>query len=279
MNKMSRNTLMYSMKKQFRLLCFAILLLWMLPATAAEDLLKVYYVRHAEGGHNVTSLWQNTPKEQRPSYVGNSNMFTPKGEKQVEELTEKLKGMKFDFIAVSPIWRTRNTIIPYLKASGQKGEIWPELAETGNVPAEWTIAGKFPQPDAKLFENGKAIKLPETEQPFFTLRNDCNYLLNTNGENSEQSIANALAMAQKTVDMIKTRFSKSGKTLLLVGHGNSGSTLLRVLTAAKEINSGLKNTGIWMAEEQPDGSFKLKILNDKPYSEQKKHGKPDAASK
>ena len=74
-----------------------------------------------------------------------------------------------------------------------------------------------------------------------------------------------MALARKTVELIKARFSKSGKSILLVGHGNSGSTLLHTLTTSKDLKVSLQNTGIWMAEEQPDGSFKLKMLNSKPY--------------
>ncbi|HVO78417.1 MAG TPA: histidine phosphatase family protein, partial [Candidatus Bathyarchaeia archaeon] len=93
--------------------------------------LKVYYLRHAEGGHNVVKEWANVPKEQRPDYVGNANVFTPKGKEQVVAATEKLQKYHFDFIAVSSMWRTRNTVLPYLKAIGTKGEIWPELHEFG----------------------------------------------------------------------------------------------------------------------------------------------------
>src|SRR6476661_8450675 len=52
--------------------------------------LKVYYVRHAEYGGNVVNQWKDKPKEQWPAYVGRGDMFTPKGEEQVQALTEKL---------------------------------------------------------------------------------------------------------------------------------------------------------------------------------------------
>ena len=67
--------------------------------------------------------------------------------------------------------------------------------------------------------------------------------------------------------MIKMRFGKSGKSILLVGHGNSGVTLMRILTGSIALHAGLGNTKLWMAEEQSDGSFKLKTLNDEPYEE------------
>ena len=255
-------------RKSIPLLLLAAFIFFGIPQAYAQNLLKIYYVRHAEGGHNVVDQWKDKPKDQWPAYVGNANVFTPKGEKQVAAVTKELQGMKFDFIAVSPLWRTRNTVLPYLKATNQKGEIWPELAETAGVSMEWTVpGGKSAKPSANLFEGGEAIQMPEAEKPFFTLREDGKLLLNANDKNHDTKTANSVAMAQKTVELIKARFSKSGKSILLVGHGSAGNTLLRTLTTSKDIKVSLQNTGIWMAEEQPDGSFKLKMLNSKPYVE------------
>ena len=93
--------------------------------------LKIYYIRHAQGGHNVKTAWEkkDVPKTEWPSYVGNPDMFTPKGKQQVIAATEKLKAYQFDFIASSPMWRARNTILPYLKVTQSKAEVWPELRE------------------------------------------------------------------------------------------------------------------------------------------------------
>ena len=46
---------------------------------------KIYYIRHAEGGHNVKKAWQakGVPQSEWPSYVGNPDVFTPKGLKEV----------------------------------------------------------------------------------------------------------------------------------------------------------------------------------------------------
>src|SRR4051794_16518782 len=112
-----------------RIQSWLVILLWLGLFDAAQAGLKVYYLRHAEAGHNVVKEWKDIPKDQWPAYVGNSGMFTPKGETQVLKVAEKLKPNRFDFIAVSPIWRTRNTILPYLKETKVKAEIWPELEE------------------------------------------------------------------------------------------------------------------------------------------------------
>lgn len=229
------------------------------------DPLRIYFVRHAESGHNVLHEWKYVPKSLWPSFVGNENVFTPKGEKQIIALTEQLKTMKFDFIAVSPYWRTRNTILPYLKETGKKGEIWPELTETPSIHADWTSASaQLPRPNPNLFSGGEAIVLPDAERPFFVLRADSQRLLDARDSDNLLKIANSVALAQKTVDRIKSLFGRSNKSILLVGHGNSGSTLLRVLTTAKTNMTNIDNIGLWMAEEQTDGTFKLKILDGMP---------------
>ena len=267
MNRMLAHGIPSRMKRFFLLLFLAAWILPGNPQARAQEPTRVYYVRHAEGGHNIVSEWKNIPKDQWPPYVGNENMFTPKGEQQVAALTKALQGMKFDFIATSPIWRARNTILPYLKETSQRAEIWPELTETTNVPVERTASSKVTQPNEGLFGGGGEIRLPEPERPFFLFREDGRSLVNSKDKDSEQQMANSLALAHKTADLIKTRFGKSGKSILLVGHGNSGSTLLRVLTTSPSLAFNLPNTGIWMAEEQPDGSFRLKLLNNMPYME------------
>lgn len=268
MKRMNERGIQCCVIRPVRLLLLTAVILLAISPVYAQVPLKVYYVRHAENGHNVIKEWKHKPQDQWPDYVGKNDVFTPKGEKQVATLTEELKGLSFDLIAVSPSWRTRNTILPYLRASGKKGEIWPELAETSGVNARWTAASaENVAPNPTLFSGGDKITLPDNEQPYFIFREDGKHVLEKNDKYRAVQNANSMAMAQKAVDMLKARFSKSGKSVLLVGHGNSGSTLLRMLTTSKTIEPDILNIGIWMAEEQADGSFKLKTLNGKPYVE------------
>ena len=97
-----------------RILVVAILLCGVAAAQAGG--LDIYFVRHAETMANASGV--NTS--------GNSNMFSEKGNEQVGALTRELNAMRFDAILVSPAERAINTILPYLKESGQKGIIWPE---------------------------------------------------------------------------------------------------------------------------------------------------------
>jgi broad specificity phosphatase PhoE len=100
--------------------------------------------------------------------------------------------------------------------------------------------------------------------PAFTLREDGQKQFKV-GNEPMQVAADLNAVAEKTVELIRARFGGSEKSILLVGHGNSGRLLLHVLLKNSEAwKTTLANTGIWMAEEQADDSFKLRLLNDAP---------------
>ncbi len=45
-------------------------------ANVANAGLKIYYIRHAEGGHNLKKAWKvkGIPKSEWPAYVGNASV-------------------------------------------------------------------------------------------------------------------------------------------------------------------------------------------------------------
>jgi broad specificity phosphatase PhoE len=241
----------------------------------SEAGLKIYYIRHAEGGHNVVKEWAKVAKAERPAYVGNANVFTPKGETQVVAATEKLQKYHFDFIGVSSMWRTRHTILPYLKAAGAKGEIWPELHEFGG--GSRILSTNLPVPAGEILNAGSRVELPPDEAPYFRLRedgkNDFKLPPAKEGVKGEEQESAIQLVVRRAVDMIHKRFGGTDEAILLVGHGNSGKALLRMLTGNKLADiPSMANTGIWMVEEQPNGKFKLEMYNDAPW------GKDGAAS-
>jgi phosphohistidine phosphatase SixA len=181
-----------------------------------------------------------------------------------------MKGMRFDFIAVSPYWRARNTILPFMKENGYKGEIWPELTEeidSGmNLPA-----GSLPYTSADLF-NGSRINIPDDEKPYFKLRHDGTRNLKF-GRTPPQNAADNRAAIATAIGRIVGIYGGTNKSVLLVGHTVAGQQFLKVLVHNEHIfdrgsryESGIGNTQMWMAEQQPNGSFKVMILNDKPYT-------------
>jgi len=232
--------------------------------------LKIYYLRHAEGGHNVVKEWDRVPKAQRPDYVGNGNVFTPKGKAQVLAATRKLQNYRFDFIGVSSMWRARNTVLPYLKEVNAKGEIWPELHEFGG--GDGFLATNLPAVTKPALQAGPQIELPADEAAYFTFRADGrnNFKLPSRDDNEREAAMQLVV--QRVVDMIRERFGGTDKTILLVGHGNAGRALLRRLTkqGLPEIPS-MENAKLWMVEAQPNGQFEIKMYNDAPYG---KNGAP-----
>ena len=231
------------------------LIVWLSAAGAGQAALTIYYLRHGEAGHNVVKQFVQSgiPTNQWPAYVGNPNMFTPTGETQVRGVAPKLQAYKFDFIAVSPLWRTRHTILPYLKAAGRTAEIWPELVETAyfepGMVAPQAVAGKT------------AIKLTVDEASAFKLRTDPSGCCAMTGTN----LAEAVGLAKQTLDLLHARFGTNDVTVLLVGHGTAGTTLIRYLTRDPAWTGRIQNATLWMAQEKPDGAFELKMFNGAPY--------------
>lgn len=232
--------------------------------------LKIVYIRHAEGGHNVKADWEKrgVPKSEWPSYVGNPDMFTPKGEKEVQIATEKLQNYKFDFIATSPLWRARNTIIPYLEATGQKAEVWPELKEGTGMTM--ILSETLPTVERTILNKGDVIHVPKKEREFMERRHGAKHHYKKYPSRSSDEVKTAYMkhVTEHAIAEIKERFGDSEKTILLAGHNSAGVSLLKLLLGHEPGGAarwGIENVGIWMVEEQDDGSFKLLIYNDKPF--------------
>jgi broad specificity phosphatase PhoE len=154
--------------------------------------------------------------------------------------------------------------LPYLRETGAKAELWPELVEFERLSTNLTSGLTLPPPSADLFTGGDVIAIAAEEKASFTLREDGRRRFKP-GNEPMQNAADLTAVAEKTVSLIRARFGGSDKSILLVGHGNSGRLLLRVLVKNSDAwKTQLANTGIWMAEEQADGSFKLRMFNDAP---------------
>ncbi|MCC6414336.1 MAG: histidine phosphatase family protein [Opitutaceae bacterium] len=262
--------------RAIRFLLAIILTGWVVQSAPAA--LKVYYLRHAQTGANAVKYFKDVPHDERPAYVGNANTFSPKGEEQAADVPRKLAPYHFDFIAVSPLWRTRHTILPYLQAQQRSVVIWPELAEFGGRDGDLSLIGTdgLPPARAELLKGGRKIVIPAEEQRWFTLP-DTSQTKPHLGRGGAEGAADLTALEQLVIDRVRQEFGGTDKSILLVGHGNAGKYLLSLLTGEHwVVDRGLDNTGLWMAEEQADGSFKLvmgdgKILAEMPELEAFKH--------
>lgn len=247
-------------------------------ANVANAGLKIYYIRHAEGGHNVKKAWQEKgiPESDWPAYVGDANVFTPKGITQVAGATEKLQKYQFDFVATSNQWRAYNTIAPYLKATNQKAEVWPELKEGKGMLT--ILSDDIPEVEEEILNKGKAIVLTEEEAAYLVIRPDSenDYEKYPKGSSDNEKVAYMKHVSLHAIKMIEERFGGTDQSILLAGHNSSGVSLLKLFlqkAPTGEARRGLTNTGIWMVEQQEDGSYELMMYNDQPYQEEVKTSK------
>lgn len=224
----------------------------------------VYYVRHGQGGHNISAryLWRYVPPSQWIHWmgkIGNPNVFTPMGEEQVLGLTTNLAAFRFDLIAVSPLWRARHTILPYLKASGRTAEIWPELAES-NFPGD-PFAPLSPAAESNLFAGTKDLQVPADESAYFHLRPDGT----GRRELAIHTPAEAGALARRVEALLRDRLGTNEVHVLLVGHGYAGQTLIRQLVADPNAHfAHLGNTYMWKMSLTPEGAFRFHYNDTSP---------------
>lgn len=249
------------------LLVIAILLL---SSQIVQAGLKIFYIRHAEGGHQVVDQFRAIPKSEWPAYAGNGDLLTPHGEQQAESLAKELRLYHFDFIAVSPYLRCQRTILPYLLATGQKAEIWPELEEISGI-GMGLPAASLPPPSDYLYR-GQPIAIAPEAAGAFTLRPGAPNWLDF-GKDEAQIGANSREAIRQTIRLLLKRFGGQDKSVLLVGHTEAGKYLLRALVDddtllqyGSEYGESIPNAAMWMAEQEPGGRFKLWILNDQQYA-------------
>ena len=255
-----KKTISFNVKYLFLIISFSVF------STGLQAGLKIYFIRHAEAGHNVVKEWENIPKSEWPAYVGNGDLLTPKGELQKVEAAQKLQKYHFDFIATSPSLRARKTILPYLEIVGVKSEIWPELNEYSSY-AKQLLSDSLPKPLHPIFNAGSKIVLTKEDSIYFRLRNDGQktYKFTSKKEDITAYSSEIKVVLKSLVDRILLKYGGSDKSVLLASHGNIGKDLLRYLiNDMMEKTEVIGNTKIWMVEQQKDGNFKLKMYNDIP---------------
>jgi broad specificity phosphatase PhoE len=185
--------------------------------------LTIYYVRHAEVVANTVDASQITAE--------NADVITDLGQRQITALSTYLQGLgtKPDAVLVSPTPRTQKTIEPYLVAMGLKGEVWIELNEISDLPSTGAALPAAP----KYYSYYKASLLSDN----FTFRdpNATSYWQNDTYEAG-------LLMVTTAKNEIVTRYDRSGKTLIVVGHAVSGPQLIALLRG-DDLTNGFQNTG------------------------------------
>ncbi|MDF3131023.1 histidine phosphatase family protein [Kiritimatiellaeota bacterium B1221] len=119
--------------------------------------MKLLLVRHAQSEGNATGNYS----------VATHDSLSALGKQQARSLSECLQKLHFDKVIVSPLQRALETLAPYLEASHQRAEIWPEIAEgCWQPPAKEPRDSWRTQPaslptsmnDLFYFRDGKEIK-------------------------------------------------------------------------------------------------------------------------
>jgi broad specificity phosphatase PhoE len=210
--------------------------------------LTIYYIRHAEVIANTVEPSEIT--------LENADALTDLGIRQVEALTTYLQGLGVtpDAILVSPHLRTQRTIGPYLVAKNLPGEIWMELAEASSATSTGAAVPTAP----KYIKYYKAT----IEVPSLVFRDPAHieFWQNDNYESG-------LLMVMTSRDLLLERYSKSGKTIFVVGHAIAGQMLIGLLRGDNLLGGPpttgssavyIYNTGVMkVVQDATTGLFKL----------------------
>jgi broad specificity phosphatase PhoE len=229
-----------------RLASMTLVFLTLCAGGLAQDGAKIYYVRHAETMGNVT---HNYTEE-------NQCTFSDYGKSQVAGIAEKLGQYEFDYIAVSPTWRTRQTVLPYLKSNDLVGIIWPEIEEGGcDLRGEVAPAEELPW--------GAAIEIQPENSRWLVIRDE-----DTTRRYEPQNDAESLAVYMRGVDMLKEQFGGTGKRVLLVSHSCTGSRLFELFLGIKPRGRFAPgNAAVTLLEEDANGVYHLVQFNDEPFEQ------------
>ena len=196
----------------------------------------IYLVRHTETVGNV---------EDR--FVGRTDFdITERGEKYIEEFTERLKNVKFDKAYSSTSPRTRKTI--------------QKLAMINHIIIEETdqlCEMDFGDYDGKKWEEVDKIN-PEVRKTRDLI-------------NEIKHIPNQETIQEVTERMVKTMHTIAknnvGKTVLVCSHGVAIESFLRHVSGEgftiRQNEYGQRNTSINIVEyDDLDDTFKILVLND-----------------
>jgi len=201
----------------------------------------LFLIRHAETMGNLTGVY--TEESQRE--------FSPKGHQQVAGIARKLAAYQFDDIVVSPTYRVRRTMEPFLRAAGRVAEIWPELEECCCD----VTAGVLPAADVP---RGAEIVIEDELRPHFRWRDP-----DSTRHCAPTNMAEGAAQYVRACEELKRRFGHSGRTVLVATHGCIGSRLIEYLLGL-QVNGRfpIVNAAITHLRQRADGTFELMALND-----------------
>ncbi len=174
--------------------------------------MKLMLVRHAESMGNATGEYSTAL----------ADSLSPRGHEQARALVDLLKALDFAKIICSPLERTRDTVKPYLESTGQRAEIWPEIAEAcWHDEREGVAPSWHPQP---------ASPLSDAYQAHFYYR-DAFLVRHTEPE----SFGEGLFRVHSALGMLQEMTKEIAGTVLLVTHGHFIRETLNLLLDTRSI--------------------------------------------
>lgn len=120
--------------------------------------------------------------------------------------------------------------------------------------------------EKRILNEGEVIHVPKKERDFISRRPKGKHHYKKYPSDSNDALKTAYMkhVTEHAISLIKEKFSGTESSILLAGHNSSGVSLLKLLLGYEPggaAQRGIDNTGIWMVEEQADGSFKLLLYN------------------
>lgn len=204
--------------------------------------MKLFFLRHGQSVGNMTEDYS----------ISFHGKLSDLGQRQAELMVERLKGIQFDAIIVSPLERAIQTILPYLKANNRIAEIWSELSEACYQEDRETLA-----PEQMRY--GSPVECSDEDREFFRIREtDQGTLLPPHDKNYQEGLRRIDWVYRKILQDYKDRDS----SILVVGHAHAGSRLLEMFMGMEPTSRfDHSNTGLSLLERLPSGSFMIRYIN------------------
>lgn len=167
--------------------------------------MNLLIVRHAESKGNASGNYS----------VATHDSLSAQGEKQASFLAACLGARRFDKILVSPLQRALETVSPYLVATSQRAEIWPEMAE-----ACWQEHREAPSECWKA----QPASLPAAVAHLFDYWNDQAVM-----PALPESFGEGLRRVHVTRDRLQEMAAASDCSVLMITHGHFINELLNLI--------------------------------------------------
>lgn len=200
-----------------------------------NDTLEILFIRHAETQYD--DIGDRDPSD---------GELTAKGEKQCNELGEKLKDLPIDAYITSSLLRSFKTAVGVCKAKSDEPllEICPELVECGCTPGYYGCSEKYLQ---RYYRNTKMCdKLYGTE----------------NYEFGCEAFEDNIIRAEKVISYIKNRFSFGDRVAVFSHHGFLEYLIPTALGVKPHVfRFSLDNVSITAVDFCCDGNAVLRFVN------------------